>query len=59
VEPGDPDLGDRLRRIEAVTDTGLARLDVDELLEELLDRVPSCSPSTPPPCCCCTSRRAT
>ena len=30
---------DRLRRIEAVTDTGLAHLDVEDLLEELLDRV--------------------
>ena len=31
--------GDRLRRFEAVTDAGLAHLDVDELLKELLDRV--------------------
>jgi sigma-B regulation protein RsbU (phosphoserine phosphatase) len=31
--------GDRLRRFEAVTDARLAHLDVDELLEELLDRV--------------------
>ncbi len=31
--------GDRLRRIEAVTDAGLAHLDVEELLKELLDRV--------------------
>jgi serine phosphatase RsbU (regulator of sigma subunit)/anti-sigma regulatory factor (Ser/Thr protein kinase) len=30
---------DRLRRIEAVTDAGLAHLDVEELLKELLDRV--------------------
>jgi anti-sigma regulatory factor (Ser/Thr protein kinase)/putative methionine-R-sulfoxide reductase with GAF domain len=30
---------DRLRRFEAVTDAGLAHLDVDELLKELLDRV--------------------
>ena len=28
-----------MRRFEAVTDAGLAHLDVDELLEELLDRV--------------------
>ena len=33
------DLGDRLRRLETVTDAGLAQLDVDELLDELLDRV--------------------
>ena len=31
--------GDRLRQIEAVTDAGLAHLDVEELLKELLDRV--------------------
>ena len=31
--------GDRLRRLEAVTDAGLAQLDVDELLDELLERV--------------------
>jgi serine phosphatase RsbU (regulator of sigma subunit)/anti-sigma regulatory factor (Ser/Thr protein kinase) len=31
--------GDRLRRVEAVTDARLAHLDVDELLKELLDRV--------------------
>ena len=37
--PG-PDLpADRLRRIQALTDTGLARLEVDELLEELTGRV--------------------
>jgi sigma-B regulation protein RsbU (phosphoserine phosphatase) len=30
---------DRLRRIEAVTDAALARLDVEDLLVELLDRV--------------------
>jgi sigma-B regulation protein RsbU (phosphoserine phosphatase) len=33
------ELGDRLRRLETVTDAGLAQLDVDELLDELLDRV--------------------
>ena len=33
------ELGDRLRRLEAVTDAGLAQLDVEELLDELLDRV--------------------
>lgn len=33
------DSEDRLRRIESVTDTALAHLDVDHLLEELLDRV--------------------
>ncbi|OLT19439.1 hypothetical protein BJF78_10695 [Pseudonocardia sp. CNS-139] len=32
-------LTDRLRRIEAVTDSALAHLDVEELLDELLDRV--------------------
>ena len=31
--------GDRLRRLEVVTDAGLAHLDVDELLDELLERV--------------------
>jgi anti-sigma regulatory factor (Ser/Thr protein kinase)/putative methionine-R-sulfoxide reductase with GAF domain len=31
--------GDRLRRLEAVTDAGLAQLDLDELLDELLERV--------------------
>jgi len=31
--------GDRLRRLEAVTDAGLAQLGVDELLDELLERV--------------------
>ena len=30
--------GDRLRRLELVTDAGLAQLDVDELLDELLER---------------------
>ena len=30
--------GDRLRRLELVTDAGLAQLDVDELLGELLER---------------------
>ena len=33
------DSEDRLRRIESVTDTALAHLDVDDLLAELLDRV--------------------
>ncbi|MHA6797023.1 ATP-binding SpoIIE family protein phosphatase [Pseudonocardia bannensis] len=32
-------MSDRLRRIEAVTDTALAHLDVEDLLTELLDRV--------------------
>ncbi|NMH98755.1 PP2C family protein-serine/threonine phosphatase [Pseudonocardia acidicola] len=37
---GDPgDAGDRLHRIGAVTDAGLAHLDLEELLVELLDRV--------------------
>jgi anti-sigma regulatory factor (Ser/Thr protein kinase)/putative methionine-R-sulfoxide reductase with GAF domain len=31
--------GDRLRRLESVTDAGLAQLDLDELLDELLERV--------------------
>jgi anti-sigma regulatory factor (Ser/Thr protein kinase)/putative methionine-R-sulfoxide reductase with GAF domain len=39
VEAGSGDLGDRLRRLEAVTDAELAQLDVDELLDELLERV--------------------
>jgi serine phosphatase RsbU (regulator of sigma subunit)/anti-sigma regulatory factor (Ser/Thr protein kinase) len=39
VEAEDPDLGGRLRRIEAVTDASLAQLDVEELLDALLDRV--------------------
>ena len=43
VSPADgigPDLtADRLRRIHALTDTRLARLEVDALLEELLGRV--------------------
>ena len=32
-------LGDRLRRLEVVTDARLAQLDVDELLDELLERI--------------------
>jgi phosphoserine phosphatase RsbU/P len=39
VESGDATLGDRLRRLEAVTDAGLAQLDLDQLLNELLERV--------------------
>jgi anti-sigma regulatory factor (Ser/Thr protein kinase)/putative methionine-R-sulfoxide reductase with GAF domain len=39
VESGDATLGDRLRRLEAVTDAGLAQLDLDQLLDELLERV--------------------
>ncbi|MEN3360076.1 MAG: hypothetical protein V7637_4058 [Mycobacteriales bacterium] len=37
--PGEAGVDDRLRRIEAVTDTTLAYLSVEELLDELLDRV--------------------
>jgi serine phosphatase RsbU (regulator of sigma subunit) len=38
--PGTPDSAqERLRRLEAVTDVALSRLDVDELLPELLERV--------------------
>ncbi len=41
-EAGDPapqgDAEERLRKLEAITDTGLSRLAVDELVEELLDR---------------------
>jgi len=32
---------ERLRRIEAVTDAALSRLDIDDLLDELLDRIRS------------------
>lgn len=40
VDPGDRgSVEERLRRIEAVTDVELSRLDVDALLPELLDRV--------------------
>ena len=39
MESGDATLGDRLRRLEAVTDAGLAQLDLDQLLNELLERV--------------------
>jgi serine phosphatase RsbU (regulator of sigma subunit) len=39
VTGGETAPGDRLRRLEAVTDAGLAHLDVDELLDELLERV--------------------
>jgi anti-sigma regulatory factor (Ser/Thr protein kinase)/uncharacterized protein YigA (DUF484 family) len=39
VEGRGSELGDRLRRLEAVTDAGLAQLDLDELLDELLERV--------------------
>jgi len=38
---GKHDLEERLARLESVTDTGLARLDVDDLLQELLSRVRS------------------
>lgn len=33
------DPGERLRRLEAITDVSLSRLDVDELVDELLDRI--------------------
>lgn len=33
------DADERLRRVEAVTDAALAHLDIEELMEELLDRV--------------------
>ena len=39
MDGGRTGLGDRLRRLEVVTDAGLAQLDVDELLNELLERV--------------------
>ncbi|WP_329110840.1 SpoIIE family protein phosphatase [Micromonospora sp. NBC_01699] len=39
IEAGDTGSVERLRRIEAVTDAALSRLDVDELLDELLGRV--------------------
>ena len=39
MDSGDATPGDRLRRIEAVTDASLAQLDVEELLDELLERV--------------------
>lgn len=32
-------LGERLRRLEAITDVALSRLDVDKLVDELLDRI--------------------
>jgi serine phosphatase RsbU (regulator of sigma subunit) len=38
-EPEDPEAAQRLRRIETVTHSDLARLDVEELLTELLGRV--------------------
>jgi putative methionine-R-sulfoxide reductase with GAF domain len=38
---GEHDLEERLARLESVTDTGLAHLDVDDLLQELLNRVRS------------------
>ena len=38
VPMGDP-VEDRLRRLEAVTDLALTHLDIDELLDELLERV--------------------
>jgi signal transduction protein with GAF and PtsI domain len=38
---GEHDLEERLARLESVTDTGLAHLDVDDLLLELLNRVRS------------------
>jgi putative methionine-R-sulfoxide reductase with GAF domain len=39
IEAGDTGSTERLRRIEAVTDAALSRLDLDDLLNELLDRV--------------------
>ena len=39
VNAADTTLGDRLRRLETVTDAGLAQLDLDALLDELLERV--------------------
>jgi anti-sigma regulatory factor (Ser/Thr protein kinase) len=39
VDSGDATLGDRLRRLETVTEAGLAQLGLDELLDELLERV--------------------
>src|SRR6266550_1823877 len=36
-----PDASEQLRKVLAVTDTALARLDVDDLLSELLDRIRS------------------
>src|SRR5918992_355995 len=38
-QPGAPELAKRLHRIEAVTDSDLARLHVEDLLTELVDRV--------------------
>src|SRR5258705_386364 len=38
---GEHELEERLARLESVTDTGLAHLDVDDLLQELLNRVRS------------------
>ena len=35
----DEDTGERLRRLEAITDVALSRLDVDRLVDELLDRI--------------------
>ena len=32
-------MGERLRRLEAITDTALSRLDLDALVDELLDRI--------------------
>ncbi|GAA3727570.1 SpoIIE family protein phosphatase [Plantactinospora mayteni] len=39
IEAGDSGADERLRRIEAVTDSALSRLDVPDLLDELLARV--------------------
>ncbi|MEV4626929.1 GAF domain-containing SpoIIE family protein phosphatase [Micromonospora sp. NPDC049523] len=39
IEAGDTGNAERLRRIEAVTDAALSRLDVEQLLGELLNRV--------------------
>ncbi len=39
VDVDDPGNDERLRRIEAVTDAALAKLDLEDLLDELLDRV--------------------
>ncbi len=52
-EPGDmPAADNRLRRIESVTDSALAHLNVDDLLAELLERVRASLRSTRWRCCC-------
>jgi serine phosphatase RsbU (regulator of sigma subunit) len=39
TDPHDGDAGERLRRLEAITDVSLSRLDIDQLVDELLDRI--------------------